>query len=131
MEIHPKKILVVDDEESLLWVFHEVFDDEDYHIESTADSIEALKLARMTAYDLVISDLCMPNLNGLQLIAKIKKIQPDIKAVIVTACKSTEVINKAARIGVVHVIEKPFNIEDVKAVVHQILRKRASLNNLA
>lgn len=130
MKIHAKKILIVDDEETLLWVFDEVLGDEDYDIESTADSIEALKLASKTTYDLVISDLLMPNLNGLQLISKIKKIQPNIKTIIITACKSTEVINKAARIGVVNVIEKPFNIEDVKAVIHRILRKKASLNNL-
>lgn len=130
MKIHAKKILVVDDEETLLWVFHEVLGGEDYDIESTANSVEALKLAGKTIYDLVISDLHMPNMNGLQLISKIKKFQPNIKAIMITACKSTEIINKAAHIGVINVIEKPFNIEDVKVIVNQILRKKSSLNNI-
>jgi len=72
-----KKILLVDDEETLRWALHEALSEEGFDIENTNDSVKALAFTRKTKYDLVISDLKMPIMGGLQLISEIKKQNPD------------------------------------------------------
>src|SRR3990167_9431952 len=88
-----KKILLVDDEETLRWALHEALSEEGFDIENTNDSVKALAFTRKTKYDLVISDLKMPIMSGLQLISEIKKQNPDTKAIIITAYGSEKAIS--------------------------------------
>ena len=64
--------MLVDDEETLRWALHEALSEEGFDIENTNDSVKALEFTRKTKYDLVISDLKMPIMGGLQLISEIK-----------------------------------------------------------
>ena len=80
-----KKILLVDDEETLRWALHEALTEEGYDVENTNDGVKALEFARKANYDLVISDLRMPTMGGLQLVSEIKKIRPNAKSIIITA----------------------------------------------
>ena len=116
-----KKILLVDDEETLRWALHEALSEEGFDIENTNDSVKALEFTRKTNYDLVISDLKMPIMGGIQLISEIKKHKPDIKAIIITAYGSVEAVVEAMRIGVLDFITKPFKIEHIKSVIHRVL----------
>lgn len=112
---------MVDDEETLRWTLHEALVEEGYDIENTSDSIEALDLVKKASYDLVISDLRMPIMGGLQLISEIKKIHPDIKAIVITAYGSVETVIEAMRLGVADFVTKPFKIEQMKRVIHKVL----------
>ena len=105
-----KKILLVDDEETLRWALHEALSEEGFDIENTNDSVKALEFTRKTKYDLVISDLKMPIMGGLQLISEIKKQNPDTKAIIITAYGSIEAVIEAMHLGVLDFITKPFKI---------------------
>ncbi len=116
-----KKILLVDDEETLRWALHEALMEEGYNIDNTNDGIKALEHARQSSYDLVISDLRMPTMGGLQLISEIKKIHPDIKSIIITAYGSIETVIEAMHIGVSDFMTKPFKIEHIKSVIRRVL----------
>ena len=116
-----KKILLVDDEETLRWALHEALSEEGFDIENTSDSMKALEFTRKTKYDLVISDLKMPIMGGLQLISEIKKQNPDTKAIIITAYGSAEAVIEAMHLGVLDFITKPFKIEHIKRVINKVL----------
>ena len=126
-----KKILLVDDEETLRWALHEALSEEGFDIENTNDSVKALEFTRKTKYDLVISDLKMPIMGGLQLISEIKKQNPDTKAIIITAYGSVEAVIEAMHLGVLDFITKPFKIEHIKRVIYRVLSDSALsyLNN--
>ncbi len=124
-----KRILLVDDEETLRWTLHEALVEEGYDVENTNDSIEALELVKKAHYDLVISDLKMPIMGGLQLIAEIKKIHPDMKTIVITAYGSVETVIEAMRLGVADFITKPFKIEQIKRIIHKILNNTLATNN--
>lgn len=128
-KVMKKRILLVDDEETLRWTLHEALVEEGYDIENTNDSIKALGLVKKTHYDLVISDLKMPIMGGLQLISEIKKIHPDIKAIVITAYGSVETVIEAMRLGVVDFITKPFKIEQMKSVIRKVLNASLANNN--
>lgn len=116
-----KKILLVDDEETLRWALQNTLLDDGYDVEETNDSIEALELAKKRKYDLVISDLTMPFMNGVQLIAEIKKANPSIRAIIMTGYGSTEAVIEAMHTGVSDFITKPFKLEHMKKVIRKVL----------
>jgi len=120
-----KKILLVDDEETLRWALHEALSEEGFDIENTNDSVKALEYTRKTKYDLVISDLKMPIMGGLQLISEIKKQNPDTKAIIITAYGSVEAVIEAMHLGVLDFITKPFKIEHIKRVIYRVLSDSA------
>ncbi|HHT9138789.1 MAG TPA: response regulator [Candidatus Wunengus sp. YC60] len=124
-----KKILLVDDEETLRWALHEALSEEGFDIENTNDSVEALAFTRKTKYDLVISDLKMPIMGGLQLISEIKKQNPDTKAIIITAYGSIEAVIEAMHLGVMDFITKPFKIEHIKSVIYRVLNDSSILNH--
>jgi len=119
-----KKILLVDDEETLRWALKDTLLDDGYDVEDTNDSVEALKLAKKIKYDLVISDLTMPIMNGVQLIAEIKKVSPATKAVIMTGYGSTEAVIEAMHTGVSDFITKPFKLDHIKKVIRKVLNER-------
>lgn len=123
-----KKILLVDDEETLRWALHEALTEEGYDIENINDGVKALELARNTSYDLVISDLRMPTMSGIQLISEIKKIRPKAKSIIITAYGSIETVIEAMHIGVSDFVTKPFKIEYIKGVIHKVLNDSLMTN---
>ena len=116
-----KRILLVDDEETLRLALHEALTDDGYEVENSGDSVKALELARSRSYDLVISDLKMPNMGGLQLVAELKKLHPDIKPIVMTAYGSIETVIEAMHIGVVDFLTKPFKIEQIRGVIRRVL----------
>lgn len=118
-----KKILLVDDEETLRWALQNTLLDDGYDVEDTNDSVEALKLAKKIKYDLVISDLTMPTMNGVQLISEIKKASPATKAIIMTGYGSTEAVIEAMHTGVSDFITKPFKLEHIKKVIRKVLNE--------
>jgi CheY-like chemotaxis protein/anti-sigma regulatory factor (Ser/Thr protein kinase) len=116
-----KRILLVDDEETLRLALHEALTDDGYEVENSGDSVKALELAKSRSYDLVISDLKMPNMGGLQLVAELKKLHPDIKPIVMTAYGSIETVIEAMHIGVVDFLTKPFKIEQIRGVIRRVL----------
>lgn len=124
-----KKILLVDDEETLRWALHEALTEEGYDVENISDSVKALELVKKTNYDLVISDLRMPTMGGIQLISEIKKIRSKVKFIIITAYGSIETVIEAMHIGVSDFVTKPFKIEYIKGVIHKVFNDSLMTNN--
>jgi len=124
-----KNILLVDDEETLRWALQEALAEEGYEIDSMDDGLKALEQAKKTTYDLLISDYKMPTISGLQLIAEIKKIQPNIKAIIMTAYGSVETVIEAMHVGVADFVTKPFKIEHMKRIINGILNASLTQQN--
>ncbi len=118
-----KKILVVDDEESIREFFQillkRMSSEGEYSYETvfTEDGQKALELIEKQSYDMVISDLKMPHLSGLQLLEKAKKIQPDLIFILITAFDTSDTAVKAMKMGAYDYIPKPFNVDEIKMTV--------------
>ncbi|MBI5308241.1 MAG: response regulator, partial [Planctomycetes bacterium] len=124
-----KRILLVDDEETLRLALHEALTDDGYEVENSGDSVKALALAKSRSYDLVISDLKIPNMGGLQLVAELKKLHPDIKPIVMTAYGSIETVIEAMHVGVVDFLTKPFKIEQIRGVIRRVLNTASPSTN--
>jgi DNA-binding NtrC family response regulator len=115
-----KKLLIVDDElgtrESLKAVFSRNFE-----VATAACASEALDLLNAQTVDLVMLDIMMPDISGLEALKKIQDIYPGLPVIMVTALKDVQRVVEACRLGAVDYIAKPFDIEEVRRIVHRAL----------
>lgn len=121
----PYKILVVDDEESIREFFEIMLRREGYEVSSSANGRLALETLKKNPVDLVISDIQMPELSGLELLSKLKEIDPEALVIMITAFGSTETAVETMKLGAYDYIQKPFKIDEVKIIIQQALEKRS------
>ncbi len=121
-----KKVLIVDDEETLTWSMAKSLskDREKYEVMIANNGKEALNLLKKNKIDLVISDIRMPDINGLDLLVRIKMEHPQTKVIIMTAYGSSDVQKEANRRGSLYYIEKPFEISDIRKVILDLIGKK-------
>lgn len=117
-------ILVVDDELSMREFLRILLEKEGYQVTLAAEGKGALKLAQQQPFDLVISDIRMPGMGGLELLAHLKEVQADIGVIMITAFASPDDAVTAMKSGAFDYITKPFNVDEIKRVVRAVLKKR-------
>lgn len=115
------RILVVDDEPEVLGVIVDMLKEEGYFPRFTSDSREAERLLRTSKFDVIISDILMPYLNGFQLLRMARLQNPDVQVVLVTGYSSRELALEALKGGASCIIGKPFSNEQLAAAVHDAI----------
>jgi len=124
MSQQPPRILVVDDEPRICQLLGELLGREGYQTETALGADEALaKLAR-SAFQMVITDLKMPGMDGFGLIEAIKKIQPATACIMITAYATVETAVQALRRGADDYVTKPFDVNELKKVVGRTLQSQ-------
>jgi DNA-binding NtrC family response regulator len=122
-----RKILIADDEPNMIWALKKALSKEEYEIISADNGEEAVEgLAEEP--DLIIMDLKMPKMNGLEALRKIKEINPKIPVIMITAHGTTDTAVEAMKIGALDYISKPFDIDELKVVIKKALEYK-SLND--
>ncbi len=105
----PERIIIIDDEIDMLMLLKMILEDNTkYVVETTNNPSEGLKLLIEKEFDLVITDLKMPGLDGMELYSEVNKIRPDVPVIIITAYGSQDVADEAIQKGVTDFITKPF-----------------------
>ncbi|MCU0276710.1 MAG: sigma-54 dependent transcriptional regulator [Acidobacteria bacterium] len=118
-------ILVVDDDHSLRNMLAFVLGKEGYQVEEAVSGLEALKKLKQGKYDLVISDIRMPDLSGIELLKKIKTHDPELPVIMITAYAATHDAIEAMKLGAEDYILKPFNLEELKIIINKSLHKKS------
>ncbi len=111
-------ILVVDDELSMREFLKILLEKEGYRILTAADGAEALSLAGQNPIDLVVSDIRMPGISGLELLAALKEKNADLPVIMITAFASPDDAVTAMKNGAFDYITKPFNVDEIKSVIY-------------
>ena len=118
----PERILVVDDELDMLMLLRMIIEDNsDYAVETTNNPSEGLKMLTEKDYDLVISDLKMPGMDGMELFDELKEIKPGVPVIIITAYGSLETADEAMKKGVSDFITKPFRKDSILFTINRVL----------
>ncbi len=117
-------ILVVDDELSMRQFLKILLEKEGYEIALAADGPSALEQARQREFDLAISDIRMPGMNGLELLAELKHVCPELPVIMITAFASPEDAVTAMKNGAFDYINKPFNVEEIKGVIRSATARK-------
>jgi len=119
------KLLVVDDEANLRAGLRDVLSLIGYHVEEAASGPEALKLLESRAYDLMVLDIRMPGMDGIEVMHRARRMCPDLSIIVLTAHASLESAIAAVKTDAVDYMLKPFDMEDLAATVSRALQERA------
>src|SRR5689334_15683110 len=119
------RILVIDDEPSVRDALQLVLSDLGHHVDSAKTGAEAMKLLKGSPYDLVFTDLRLPDANGIELLSLIKSDTPDTEVIVMTAHGSLEITIEAIKGGAFYYIEKPFTPHQVTTLIERALQFEA------
>ncbi len=117
-------ILIVDDEPSILQSLSGLLSDEGFEITTAANGYEALKIVDIESPDLVLLDIWMPGIDGIETLKEIKKNNPHIQVIIISGHGTIETAVKATKLGAFDLIEKPLSIDKVIVAINNALNFR-------
>lgn len=116
-----KRILVVEDDEGMRFLLRDFFEEEGFEVETAEDGSKVVSKLIKKLFDLVITDIRMPGLSGLEILSTLKQIQPGITVVVITAFGSKDVRNRTLARGADAYLEKPIQLEKLKSLVNQLI----------
>ena len=114
-------ILLVDDDSSFREVIYEILTDQDYQVTKAASGEEALEVLDIRDFDLVITDLNMGVINGIEVVRKSKELHPEKTVMMMTANQDVTFFTEAKRLGVCDYLLKPFKLNDLLTRVSNCL----------
>ncbi|MGB9721050.1 MAG: response regulator [bacterium] len=121
MEQKKFKILVVDDEINVCKSIASALEDFDYEVDMALSGEEATYKHNKNHYDLVVADLMMPDITGIELLKRIKTITPDVQFILVTGYPSIKTAVEAIKFGAFDYIPKPFTPDELRSLVNRAL----------
>lgn len=122
-------ILIVDDEEMMRNLLKKILAREGYQISTAEDGVAALEAVRKQSYDLIISDMKMPRMNGFDLLKAVKKDFPQTGVIIMTAYGDTYTVKDALLLGADEYITKPFKSYEISLIVERAYWRILAENN--
>jgi DNA-binding response OmpR family regulator len=122
-----ERLLLVDDEEEIIDMMHSMLEELGYRVDSTTSSIDALDRFRKNpeAYDMVISNLTMPQMTGVELIRRLRLFRSDIPVILSTGFDETIAKDQAAQLGIDALVVKPVRIAKIAEKIRNILDRKS------
>ena len=121
------RILIVDDEEIVIRSCLRILAGDEFQVESVQDGREALKKIEENPYDVVILDIMMPNIDGLEVLRRVKETHPNVDVIMITGLSQVDTAVQAMKLGAFDYISKPFEPDELKLVVFRALERRRLL----
>jgi len=119
-----KKILLVDDEEAIRKMVRAILGNESYEFAEAGNGLEAQEILEKDAYDLVISDVIMPDCDGIELMMAVRRKLPEIRIIVMSGggrVRAGHYLNLARKLGATRVFEKPFDTAELRGAVKELL----------
>lgn len=121
-------ILVVDDERSMREFLSIMLEKEGYKVETADNGNDALDFIRENDYDLIITDIKMPKVSGVEILRESISLHPHTPVIMITAFASTEVAVEAMKLGAYDYITKPFKVDEIKIIIKNAIEKKSLLD---
>ena len=102
------RILIVDDEEIVIRSCLRILDGDEFHVESVQDGRDALRKIEENSYDVMILDVMMPNIDGLEVLRRVKETHPNVDVIMITGLSQIDTAVQAMKLGAFDYISKPF-----------------------
>lgn len=131
MSSQPQHILIIDDDPSVLTVFGQYFESKGFSVDQAADGMEAMHCLHRRRADLIITDILMPDKDGLELIREVRSEFPDLPIIAISGGMrnaSMSFLPLAKKFGAVHVFEKPVALSDLYDAVQNLLSRPSADN---
>ncbi|HEX8248026.1 MAG TPA: response regulator, partial [Pyrinomonadaceae bacterium] len=121
-------LLIVDDEQSYRQLLSLVFEGEGHSVRTANNGFEALEKLQTEPAEVIISDVKMPDMDGIEMLRAVREVLPDVGVVMMTAFASVETAREAFKLGADDFIQKPFDVEELKIIVKKAFEKQALID---
>lgn len=115
------KILIVDDDKLIRWSLKEIFAQEGHDVDAEASPAEAISQVKNKPYDLIVADLEINEQNGIEMLKKIKALQPGTQMIILSAHTRKKVESLLGSFPINSIVEKPFQSDQIRAIAKKAL----------
>jgi len=115
------RVLIIEDDEETRSLLKDFFAEEGFETDSISTGYDAFEILTKKIFDLVITDIRMPGLTGLDILPRIKKIQPEVAIIVITAFGTEEVPRKAFERGANACLEKPIHFQELRGLIHDVV----------
>src|SRR5919206_1167227 len=116
-------LLIADDEQGIRQLLTIVFERDGHRVRVAENGQAAMTLLRQEPADLIISDVKMPDMNGIELLRAARELAPDVAVVMMTAFATVETAREAFKLGADDFIQKPFDVDELKLIVEKALER--------
>ncbi len=123
MQTCPKKILIIDDEYMVCETLKDILEDDGYQVRTSLNALNGLEEIEKETPDLILSDLKLPDISGLELLRRVKQERPHLEVIIMTGLGEAETYLEAKEEGAFDYIIKPINIPILRLMVSKVLRQ--------
>jgi DNA-binding response OmpR family regulator len=114
-------ILIVEDDEEMRSLLKEFLEEEGFETECASNGSDALREIVKKPFDLIVTDIEMPGLTGLDILPEMKKLRPEVSIIVMTSFANEEVHRRSLEKGASGYLEKPIHIKKLKALIHEML----------
>ncbi len=118
---HIVRILVIEDDEAMMSLLKDFLEDEGFETDSVSNGSDAFRKLVKELFDLIITDIRMPGLTGLEILSGIKKLQPQASIIVITAFGSEEVRRRTVEKGATGYLEKPIHFNELRTLIHEMI----------
>lgn len=123
------RLLIVDDQNGVRRLLYEAFSDEGYKVRMASSGMEAIKVVSQDMPDMVLLDIKMPVMSGLETLTELRKMSRELPVMMMTAYGDLEVVEQAKKLGVKHYIIKPFDLNEVKMMVKGLMLEQGEIKS--
>jgi two-component system OmpR family response regulator len=123
-ELPAVRILIVDDDKAICEYMQTLLERDGFQVKTLVDPTEAENEVRTGGYHMIILDLMMPKLDGIEVLRRIRKLDNDIAVVIFTGFQNLESAVASMKLDAVDYIKKPFNVDEFREVIGRVMRKK-------
>ena len=124
LQLPAVKILIVDDDRAICEYMQTLLERDGYAVKTMSDPTTIEEEVKNGGYHLIILDLMMPKLDGIEALKKIRKIDSDVAVVIFTGYPNLETAVASMKLDAVDYIKKPFNVDEFRKVIERVMRKK-------
>ena len=117
-------ILIVDDEQSYRQLLNLVFQGDGHNIRTAMNGRDALRQLEAESADVIITDVKMPDMDGIELLRAVREFLPDVGVILMTAFATVDTAREAFKLGADDFIQKPFDVEELKVIVKKAIEKQ-------
>jgi DNA-binding response OmpR family regulator len=118
------RIMIIEDDDEMRSLLKEFFEKEGFETDSASNGVDALRILSEDHLDLVITDIRMPGLTGLDILPRIRRLKPETPIIVMTAYGSEDVRRRCLEGGATTYLEKPIRLSELRRLTHEILCTR-------
>ena len=120
------RIMIIEDDKEMRSLLKDFLEEEGFATDSASNGVDALQMLSKDHFDLVITDIRMPGLTGLDILPRIRRLKPEIPIIVMTAYGSDDVRRRSLERGATIYLEKPIHLSKLRAVIREMVLRKSS-----